>query len=461
LINTKKKFGENNSFFFIGIGGAGMSAVAIVLKDMGFTISGSDLKESGYTEILRKKEIKVFLGHNSKNIEGFDAIIISAAISTKNVEYKAALNSGKPIYSRSDALAWILNQKKGIAISGTHGKTTTTSMISLIFKKLGLDPTIIIGGELNELGTNASYGKGEYIIAEACESDGSFLKYNPFIGIVTNIEEDHLDYYKDFEHIRESFIDFLNNTKEDGFIIINGDEINNSLLKGLKSNKNIFRFGLKSENDIYAYDIVPNHFGTDFKVMIKNKGDFFVDLKIPGIHNVKNCLASLLCASVMGLDVENCIDILREFTGVKRRFEIRGNLNGSMIVDDYAHHPTEIKATLEAAANLSKRKIITVFQPHRYTRLKSILNKFDDCFEKTDTLIVTDVYGSGENPIPGVSGKLLIDYLIENDFNKRLVYLPKMNDIVEYLKPEIKNDNLILVMGAGDITRVSENLLKQ
>jgi len=461
LINKVKEFGTNKSFFFIGIGGAGMSAIAIVLKGMGFKISGSDLKESRYTEILREKEIKVFIGHNSKNIVGFDAVIISAAIGSENIEYKAALKLGKPVYCRSDALAWIVNKKKGITIAGTHGKTTTTSMVSLIFKKSGFDPTIIIGGELNELGTNASYGEGEYIIAEACESDGSFLKYNPFINIVTNIEEDHLDYYKNFEHIRESFISFLNNTKEGGFIIINGDEIDDSILEGLKSDKNVFSFGLKSNNDIYAYNIVPSDFGTNFQVRIKNKGDFFANLKIPGIHNVKNCLASLLCASVLKLDIENCIGILKEFSGVKRRFEIRGNFNGSMIVDDYAHHPTEIKATLEAAVSLSKRKIITVFQPHRYTRLKFILEKFKDCFGKTDTLIITDVYGSGENPIPGISGKLLIDYLIENDFNKKLVYLPKINDIVDYLKFEIKNDNLVLIMGAGDITRVSENLLKQ
>ena len=459
MVSRLNDFGKLKSFFFVGIGGAGMSAVAIVLKGMGFRISGSDLKESRYTENLRKKGIQVFTGHNSKNIMGFDAVIISAAIRNDNTEYKAAQNAAIPVYSRSDALAWILNQKKGIAVAGTHGKTTTTSMISFIFRQAGLDPTIIIGGELNEFGTNASFGEGEYIIAEACESDGSFLKYNPFISVVTNIEEDHLDFYKDFEEIRESFISFLNNTRENGFIIINGDDISADMLDGLKQDRQIIRFGLTDKNDIYAFDIKSEYRGTGFKVKIADS-IYDVRLKIPGIHNVKNYLASLACAHILRMDINKCIEIIGSFTGVKRRFEIRGNFNGSMIVDDYAHHPTEIKATLEAAESLLKEKIITVFQPHRYSRLKAILDKFNNCFEKTDTLIITEVYASGENPIPGVSGKLLIDYLSENDFVKKLVYLPKINDIVDYLKQEIKNDNLILVMGAGDITRVSDSLLE-
>lgn len=458
MISDLNNFGRHKSFFFVGIGGAGMSAVAIVLKGMGFQVAGSDLKESGYTQNLKKKGIQVFIGHNSKNITGFDALIISAAIRSENTEYRSAQNSGIPVYGRSDALAWILNQKKGIAVAGTHGKTTTTSMISFIFRQACLDPTIIIGGELNELGTNASFGEGEYIIAEACESDGSFLKYNPFVSVVTNIEEDHLDFYKNYEEIRRSFVSFLNNTKENGFIIINGDDISEVTLEGLKTGRKIFRFGLTEKNDINAYDIKPSGSGISFKIRI-NKKNYDVKLKIPGIHNVKNCLASLSCAYLLKLDIEECIKIIESFTGVKRRFQIRGSFNDSVIVDDYAHHPTEIRATLEAAESLLKEKIITVFQPHRYSRLKAILDKFDHCFEKTDTLIITEVYASGENPVPGVSGKLLIDYLSENDFSRKLVYLPKINDIVDYLKQEIKSDNLVLVMGAGDITRVSDSLL--
>jgi UDP-N-acetylmuramate--alanine ligase len=458
LASKLKDFGKHKSFFFIGIGGAGMSAIAVVLKGMGFTISGSDIKESGYTENLIRKGIQVFTGHNSKNIIGFDAVIISAAIRSENIEYKAARNAGTSIYSRSDALAWILNQKKGIAVAGTHGKTTTTSMISYIFKEAGLDPTIIIGGELNELGTNASFGEGDYIIAEACESDGSFLKYNPFISIVTNIEEDHLDFYKDFEEIRKSFVNFLNNTKENGLIIINGDDIDKDMLDGLKDDKKIITFGLADKNDIFAYDIRTVCQGIAFKIRIADK-IYDVKLRIPGIHNVKNCLASLSCAHVLNLDMNRCIEIIESFTGVKRRFEARGRFNDSLVVDDYAHHPTEIKATLEAAESLSSEKIITVFQPHRYSRLRAILDKFNNCFEKTDILIITEVYASGENPIPGVSGKLLIDYLSENNFSKKLVYLPKINDIVEYLKQKIRKDNLIILMGAGDITRVSDSLL--
>lgn len=449
------------SFFLVGIGGAGMSAIAIVLKGMGYHVGGSDLKESRYTNILKKEGIEVFIGHNQKNIIGYDAIIISAAIKTDNVEYKSAIKSKIPVYNRSDILAWILNQKNGIAVAGTHGKTTTTSMISLILKDLSLNPTIIIGGELNELGTNASFGNGAFIVAEACESDGSFLKYKPFISVVTSIGEDHMDYYENFEDIRTSFINFLNNTKENGYVVVNGDELSNDMLEGLRA-KNIIKYGLNNTNDIYAQDIKLNGFCTQFTLKFKNKQEYqhVVKLNIPGIHNLKNCLAAISVSYLLNLDLSQCINILEKFSGVKRRFEIRGKFKDALIVDDYAHHPTEIKATLDAASNLNSNKIITVFQPHRYTRLKALYGKFSRCFDKTDVLIITDIFGSGEEPIPGITSRLLVDYLIDNDFSKKIVYLPKLSDIEEYIEKIAKKEDLIIFMGAGDITRVSDSLIK-
>ncbi|MHB8276652.1 MAG: UDP-N-acetylmuramate--L-alanine ligase [Candidatus Humimicrobiaceae bacterium] len=447
-------------FFFIGIGGAGMSAIALVLKGMGFIVSGSDIKESGYVNILRNSGIKVLIGHNAKNIEDFDAAIYSAAISEDNVEMKAARGKNTQAFSRSDALAWILNKGKGIAVAGTHGKTTTTSMVSMILNHSNLDPTIIIGGELNELGTNAAFGKGEYVVAEACESDGSFMKYKPYISVVTNMEEDHMDYYKYYENLRQSFIKFMNNTKENGFLILNGDEILSDKLAGLKIS-DVLKFGISDKNDIYGENIVLNDFKSSYILVLKKDNlKFNVKLNVPGIHNVKNSIAALSVAYKLNLDLNKSARIIENYTGVKRRFEKRGTRFGAAIIDDYAHHPSEIKATLDAAANIKRKRIITVFQPHRYSRIKALYKKFDDCFNKTDILILTDIYSSGENPIPGITSKLLVDFLIENDFNKRLAYIPKLADAEDYLNSIIGKDDVVLIMGAGDVTRISDNLVK-
>lgn len=447
------------NFFFIGIGGAGMSAIALVLKEMGFNVSGSDIKESRYVNILRESGIEVFIGHNERNIEGCDVIIYSAAILSENIEIKAALKKKIAVLCRSDALAWILNKGLGIAVAGTHGKTTTTSMISLILNQMGMEPTIIIGGELNELGTNASFGSGSFVVAEACESDGSFLKYRPFISIVTNIEEDHMDYYGNYENLRKSFIKFMNNTKENGFLIVNGDEIILNSFTGLNCS-NTFTFGLSNKNDLYAEDIILNDFQSSYMAVFKNSNlRFKVKLNVPGIHNIKNSLAALSAAFIINIDIKNSIKVLESFTGVKRRFEKRGFRLGAEIIDDYAHHPTEIKATLEAAAKFNKR-IITVFQPHRYSRIKALYKKFQDCFTNTDVLILTDVYSAGEQPIAGITSKLLTDFILENGFINKIAYIPKLTDIKDYLDNVIKKDDLVLIMGAGDVTRVSDELVK-
>ena len=448
-----------HNFFFIGIGGAGMSAIALVLNGMGFNVSGSDIKESRYVNILRGSGIKVIIGHHEKNIEGSEVIIYSAAILSDNIELKAAFKNKVPVLSRSDALAWILNKGLGIAVAGTHGKTTTTSMISLILNKAGMDPTIIIGGELNELGTNASFGSGSFVVAEACESDGSFLKYRPFLSIVTNIEEDHMEYYGNYDNLVKSFIKFMNNTKENGFLIVNGDEIAVDDSIGLNCS-NIFTFGLSDKNDLYAQNIILNDFQSSYVAVFKKSSlRFKVKLNVPGIHNIKNSLASISAAFITNVDIKKCVKILESFTGVKRRFEKRGIRSGAEIIDDYAHHPTEIKATLDAATKFNKR-IVTVFQPHRYSRTKALYKKFQACFNDSDILILTDIYSAGEQPIPGVTSKLLTDYILENGFLNKIAYIPKLADITDYLDKVIKKDDLVLIMGAGDITRVSDELIK-
>jgi len=448
--------------FLVGIGGAGMSAIARVLHGMGLAVSGSDIKESRYTSALKNEGIKIYIGHSKKNIKDSDAVIYSTAIPENNLEIKAAKGKKIPLFSRSDILAWILNSRKAIAISGTHGKTTTTSMISLIFRGLGMDPIIMVGGELNELGSNARYGKGDYVIAEACESDGSFLKYKPSVSVVTNIEEDHFDFYKNLDEIKQSFVKFIENTRPGGLVVLNGDEINlNDLLR--TDNKRIIYYGISNKNQIYAKNIKFSNFTSSYDLVARSGRELRkikVKLNVPGIHNIKNSLASFAVCYGMNMDLQKAADILKVFTGVKRRFEKRGEKKGAVIFDDYAHHPSEVKATLEAAAEKKNRRIITVFQPHRYSRLANMKNKFNSCFNASDLLIVTDVYGSGEQPIPGITGKILVDNIIDSGFKNKIVYIPKLQDVTEYLELNMKQNDMILLMGAGDITRVTEEILK-
>lgn len=466
-------FGQYGSYFLVGAGGAGMSAIAIVLKGMGYKVAGSDIKESRYTSSLKKEGIKIFTGHDRKNISGADILVYSAAIPESNVEIQEARAKNIPVHSRADILSWILNKRRGIAIAGTHGKTTTTSMVSMMLRGLDMDPTIIVGGELNELGSNAIYGKSDFVIAEACESDGSFLKYRPFISVVTNIDEDHFDYYNNMDELQKSFLEFISNTKEEGWIIINGDEIDKSQIQDM-GKKQIITFGLDKNNDITASNIQYCTLGSSYDLSIKRKYGsetkspassgkaevLRVQLNVPGLHNIKNSLAAFCVCFAMGLDRARAAEVLKYFTGVKRRFEKRGEKNGAIIFDDYAHHPSEVKATLEAAAEEKMQRIITVFQPHRYSRLAHLKNEFSLCFDTADILVITDVYGSGEQPIPGINGKILIDSLIENGFSGKLAYIPGLSDIPGYLDMEMRHGDIVLLMGAGDITRVTDELFR-
>jgi len=392
-------FGKYTNYFLVGIGGAGMSAIALVLNGMGYIVSGSDIKESRYTTSLEKEGIKIYMGHDATNVSDADIVVYSTAIPENNIEILEAKSKNIPVRSRADILSWILNKNKGIAIAGTHGKTTTTSMVSMMLRGLDMDPTIIVGGELNELGSNAVYGKSDLVIAEACESDGSFLKYNPFISVVTNMEEDHFDYYKDMDELEKSFFRFISNTRKEGWIIINGDEIDKSRIVGM-GKKNIITFGLDKNNDITASNIKYSNLGSCYDLGI-GKEIFKVYLNVPGLHNIKNSLAAFCVCNAIGLDPAKAVEILKYFTGVKRRFEKRGEKKGAIVFDDYAHHPSEIRATLEAASEEKMKRIITVFQPHRYSRLAHLKNEFSLCFDEADILIITDVYGSGEQEDTG------------------------------------------------------------
>jgi UDP-N-acetylmuramate--alanine ligase len=312
------------------------------------------------------------------------------------------------------------------------------------------------------LGSNARYGKGDYVVAEACESDGSFLKYKPFVSVVTNIEGDHFEFYKNIEEIKQNFLKFLRNTRSGGLVILNGDEI--YLQDFFKSNdKKIIYYGINPENHIYAENIIFSNLTSSYTLVTgngKKLKKIKIKLNVPGIHNIKNSLAAFAVCYGMNLDMERAADILKFFTGVKRRFEKRGEKKGAVIFDDYAHHPSEVKATLEAAAEEKNKRIITVFQPHRYSRLANLKDNFNSCFNVSDILIITDVYGSGEQPIPGITGKILIDNLIDSGFKNKIIYIPKLRDVAEYLELSMRNNDMILLMGAGDITRVTDEILK-
>ena len=456
-MRTYNDFGSYKKYFLIGIGGAGMSAIALVLKGMGYSVKGSDMKESRYTLMLQKESIEIIIGHSHQNMKNADVVVYSTAIPAENPELVQAIKKGIPAFSRSDVLSWILNLKKGIAIAGTHGKTTTTSMISMLFRELGLDPTIVVGGELNELGSNAINGKSEYVVAEACESDGSFLKYRPFIGIVTNIEEDHFDHYNDMDELKDSFTRFMSNIKKGGWLIINGDEIDPGEIPE-RNDINIISFGLSKKNYVFASNIKHTSLGSEYRLKV-GKEKLKVKLSVPGLHNIKNSLAALATCTALGVDIRKAVQMLKGFTGVKRRFERRGKKNGAIVFDDYAHHPSEVKATLEAAfSNKQTGRIIAVFQPHRYSRLVHLSKEFGGAFHQSDIVIITDVYGAGEKPVPGITGKMLVDSIIDDEYKNKIAYIPRLSDITEYLESQLKSGDILMLMGAGDITRVTDEL---
>lgn len=445
-------------FHFVGIGGAGMSGIAQVLLEMGSKVTGSDIKESRNTERLKKHGARIMIGHSADNVDEADVVIISSAIPAKNPEVAFARNRKIPILLRAQMLAELCNGKESITIAGTHGKTTTTSMIALLIDKIGLDPTFLIGGELNDIGGNARFGKGDYLVAEADESDGSFLYLNPYIIVLTNIEADHLDYYGDFEKMEEAFLRFADKVPSDGSIIACGDCPGVQRLIARTDNK-VITYGLDEKNDFYAGNIVLDSFSSCFDVF--NKGELLgpARLSVAGSHNICNVLGAFALGVSLDLDFARMAEILTSFRGVQRRFQVLGEVSEVTIIDDYAHHPTELKVTLKAAKKASESRVVCIFQPHRFSRTKFLGNDFKDAFDCADLTVLTDVYAAGEEPIPGVTGKLLVDAVLQENPRKQVVYLPKKADVLGFLASEVREGDLVLTAGAGDIWTVGEELL--
>lgn len=442
---------------FVGIGGVGMSAIAEVMLDKGYEISGSDLSESEVVQKLRAKGAVIYKGHAAANVEGKDAIVLSSAIHQDNPELVQAKKLGLKIFHRSDILAFLLNAAKGIAVAGAHGKTTTSSMISVVLEHAGVDPTILIGGFVDYLNGNAKLGKSDYLVAEADESDGSFLKFYPHIAVVTNIEDDHMDHYGSMENIIKAFIQFVQNLdKENGLAVLCFDNENIRNIAP-QLDRRYISYALEHEADYTAADIVADGPQTTFTVVYKGEKLGVVTLNIPGRHNVLNALATIAVCHKLGLSIEAIAAGFAVFTGTKRRFQTKFRNDDVWIVDDYAHHPTEIQTTIKAARQTNPKRLVVAFQPHRYTRTQLLRKEFGSCFKGTDVLILTDIYAASEEPIPGISGRTIVDE-VKAQTGVDAVYIEKLADIAPWLEQNRRKGDLIITMGAGNIYTVGETL---
>ena len=442
---------------FVGIGGVGMSAIAEVMLDKGYEISGSDLSESEVVQKLRAKGAVIYKGHNAANVEGKDAIVLSSAIHQDNPELVQAKKLGLKIFHRSDILAFLLNAAKGIAVAGAHGKTTTSSMISVVLEHAGVDPTILIGGFVDYLNGNAKLGKSDYLVAEADESDGSFLKFYPHIAVVTNIEDDHMDHYGSMENIIKAFIQFVQNLdKENGLAVLCFDNENIRNIAP-QLDRRYISYALEHEADYTAADIVADGPQTTFTVVYKGEKLGAVTLNIPGRHNVLNALATIAVCHKLGLSIEAIAAGFAVFTGTKRRFQTKFRNDDVWIVDDYAHHPTEIQTTIKAARQTNPKRLVVAFQPHRYTRTQLLRKEFGSCFKGADVLILTDIYAASEEPIPGISGRTIVDE-VKAQMGVDAVYIEKLADIAPWLEQNRRKGDLIITMGAGNIYTVGETL---
>ncbi len=443
---------------FIGIGGIGMSALAYVLAERGFEVSGSDLKGSHMASLLAEKGAKIFLGHAASNIAGADAVAVSTAIKADNPELVAARALGLPVLHRSDVLAALLNDAYGAAVAGAHGKSTTSAMLACIAVEGGADPTVVIGGEVESLGGNARSGRKDLVVAEADESDGSFLKFYPGLAVVTNIENDHLDHYGSEEKIYEAFVRFVANVKEGGKAVLCTDNAKVARL-ARETKTPCITYGLK-EADYTAANISFGAAGTSYDLYAHGKFLTKIDLLLPGTHNVLNSLGAFAAAIELGIDGEKIAAALGRFPGVKRRFETKGRVGGVWVVDDYAHHPTEIGMTLQAARQTQPKRLLCVFQPHRYTRTQLLFDDFCRSFAAADEVVLLDIYSAGEEPIPHVSSSLLAAG-IEAATGQKVRYLPDPEQARAYLEDAVLPGDLVMTVGAGDVYKVGEALVSR
>lgn len=451
-------FNKIKKIHFIGIGGSGMSGIAEVLLNLGYKISGSDIKNSDVIKRLKSLGAKIVLKHNKNNIKNVDVVVYSSAINQNNPEIVEAKKLGIPVIPRIEMLAEIARMKYTISICGTHGKTTTTSMMGLVIDKCGYDPTIVVGGKFRNIGSSAKLGRGKFVVVESDESDGSFLKLSPYIVICTNIDNDHLDYYKNMNNLKKAFLQHFNSIPFYGFNVLYGDDENiQSLLSQIT--RKFYTYGIKENNDFYAKDININNSYTEFLAYYRNKKIGKIKLNVLGIHNVLNALAVFSCGIICDFGFNKIKNALEEFSGVERRLEFKGRIKIKDSVvdvyDDYGHHPKEIFFTLNTLKNkVGNKKIIVIFQPHRYTRTRILYEEFANGFLKENKIFLLEIYPANEKPIKGVSSKLIYDDLKNKGFDVEYFDYKRLFDVLD-------NNRVILTLGAGNVYKIAEELVKK
>ncbi|HHP7234583.1 MAG TPA: UDP-N-acetylmuramate--L-alanine ligase [Desulfobacterales bacterium] len=444
---------------FVGIGGIGMSGIAELLLNLGYRVSGSDVKSSDITARLQRLGGRIFRGHTPEQIKGADVVVISSAVTAENPEVKAARQEAIPVIPRAEMLAELMRLKYSIAVAGAHGKTTTTSIVSAVLDGGGLDPTVVIGGKLKSIGTNARLGEGDFIVAEADESDGSFLKMSPAIAVVTNIDREHLDYYPDMTTIQESFLQFINRIPFYGLAVLCLD---NEPLQELipRIEKRTVTYGMTSQADVRANHVEFEGMGSRFTLQYQEEQLGRIRLNLAGIHNVYNAMAAVAVGMELEIPFETIKTVLENLEGVQRRLEIKGEVEGITVVDDYGHHPTEIKATLQAARDAwPNRRIVVVFQPHRYSRTRALFDEFSRSFYQSDLLLVLPIYAAGEPRIEEVDSGSLCE-AIRKHGHKDVFYHPDFAAALEALQQAVQAGDVVLTLGAGDVWKLGESLVE-
>ena len=443
---------------FVGIGGVGMSGIAEILLNTGYTISGSDLALSDTTRRLQKQGATVWQGHTATHMQGADVVVVSAAVAAENPEVVAARSQHIPVIPRAAMLAELMRMKYGVAIAGTHGKTTTTSLVATILTAAGLDPTVVIGGRLNSLGSNARLGQGEYLVAETDESDGSFLLLSPTISVVTTVDAEHLDYYRDLDHIKQAFCQFINNVPFYGCSVLCLDQPNiQSLVPQIT--KRFMTYGMTGQADYMAREVRFTGARSHFEVLRAGHRLGRFTLNLPGMHNVYNAMAAIAVGVELDVPVRTIAKALEDFSGIHRRFEVLGQQDGVTVVDDYGHHPEEIRQTLRAAKSVwPDSRLVVVFQPHRYTRTHFLQQEFFTAFYEADAVLLLDIYAASEAPIAGVSSAMLYEG-IKRHGHREVYYLQERAQVVPFLRQYIRPGDILLTLGAGDVWQIGQSFL--
>ncbi|MFZ5996662.1 MAG: UDP-N-acetylmuramate--L-alanine ligase [Nitrospirota bacterium] len=453
-------FNRYRRIHFVGIGGVGMSGIAEVLHNLGYEVTGSDMKESEMTARLKNLGIKVFVGHDAENIDHAHVVVISSAVAPDNPEVIEAKYRSIPVIPRAEMLAELGRLKYGILIAGAHGKTTTTSLIATTLVEGGFDPTVVIGGKLNAMGSNAKLGQGAFLVAEADESDGSFLKLNPTIAVITNIDKEHMDFFKSMEALKQAFLDFINKIPFYGIAIVC---VENAYVREIlpQIQRKVLTYGFTYKADLYARNI--RHLGTrmSFEPVFKGNPLGMFTIPIPGEHNVLNSLAAIAAAIELQIPISVAAKALGGFGGIHRRFELKGEKKGIKVFDDYGHHPSEIRATLRAARECFKeQRILVLFQPHRYTRTRDSMDEFAASFDDADRLFLMDIYPAGEKPIEGIHSEVLFKNIEQRGF-KNISYIPDRAAMIKAILAELQPGNVLITLGAGDVYKMGEEVVRE